>query len=444
MRTRRLVSFFFVMGAMSFGMACAGPKVTNLGSNDGKGPGAGTPTPGSTGSAVTYYKDVLPVVRQHCQSCHTTGGAAFALDDYDAAKPYAAPVAGAVASGEMPPWPPNPSCQHFQGERVLSDAEKKIFADWNAAGAPEGDPSDAPAAPAATPENQMETPDRTLNPGGDYTFDDVNNEDLYWCFRLDPQITQATDLVGADILPGNPEIVHHVIVFREANGQNNATGLPGFKCDGAPGEFLFAWVPGAAPLKFPAGYGMRLQPTDRLLMQVHYHRNPQAVSQVDRTAATLYFSPTPVTNLVHVSWLGTPSINVPANSDASASGDCTVGSGGADILMTAPHMHTIATKFNATLHPANGGDDQCMIDIPKWSFGWQGGYMYPQPVHVNANDVITSTCTWHNNSNQAVSFGEGTGDEMCFNFVYAVGNIPQYCFPGSALFQLFANGGVGN
>ncbi|HVO30904.1 MAG TPA: hypothetical protein VMV18_09210, partial [bacterium] len=66
-----------VLSAVSLGMACAAPKVTDLGSSTPREGGNPTPTPGSNGN-VTYYKDVLPIVYAQCSSCHTTGGAAFA------------------------------------------------------------------------------------------------------------------------------------------------------------------------------------------------------------------------------------------------------------------------------------------------------------------------------------------------------------------------------
>ena len=439
MSTRHTLGFAFLATSALLAVACGAPRVTDLG-----GGGSGNPTPEPTSTSqnatVTYYKDVLPLVQRECASCHTAGGAAFALDQYDAAKPYSQPMSAAIASKSMPPWPPDPACQHFQGERVLSDAERKIFSDWNSAGAPAGNPADAPASQAQTG-NGLGTPDRVLDGGSDYTYNPAAQQDLYWCFRLNPGITTPTDFVAADVQPGNKEIVHHVIVFREANGQANAVGGAGFKCDGAPGEFLFAWVPGSAALKFPEGYGMKLQPNDRLLMQIHYHSVANAASNVDRTAAKIYFAQTPVQKLVHVSWLGSPSISIPANGDASSSGDCVVPNGGAEVLMTAPHMHTLATKFKATVRTAAGAD-ACLIDIPKWDFGWQGGYMFPQPLQLKAGDTITSTCSWHNNTNQQVGFGEGTGQEMCFNFVYSVGTLPQYCFPGGNLFGIFAGGGM--
>src|SRR5262249_35996179 len=40
---------------------------------------------------VTYYRDVQPIVAEHCQMCHVEGGIApFALGTYDEAKPVAA------------------------------------------------------------------------------------------------------------------------------------------------------------------------------------------------------------------------------------------------------------------------------------------------------------------------------------------------------------------
>jgi hypothetical protein len=40
----------------------------------------------------------------------------------------------------------------------------------------------------------------------------------------------------------------------------------------------------------------------------------------------------------------------------------------------------------------------------------------PTPITVQTGDVITTTCTYTNPTNQMVRFGENTGNEMCFNF----------------------------
>jgi hypothetical protein len=45
-------------------------------------------------------------------------------------------------------------------------------------------------------------------------------------------------------------------------------------------------------------------------------------------------------------------------------------------------------------------------------------------------DVLTTTCTYDNPSTSTVTFGEGTRDEMCFDFitVYPYGAATKQCF----------------
>ena len=38
--------------------------------------------------------------------------------------------------------------------------------------------------------------------------------DDYRCFLLDPELERDTWLTGTQVLPGNPEVVHHVILFQ--------------------------------------------------------------------------------------------------------------------------------------------------------------------------------------------------------------------------------------
>ena len=38
--------------------------------------------------------------------------------------------------------------------------------------------------------------------------------DDYRCFLLDPELAEDAFLTGVDVLPGNPDVVHHVIMFQ--------------------------------------------------------------------------------------------------------------------------------------------------------------------------------------------------------------------------------------
>ena len=113
--------------------------------------------------------------------------------------------------------------------------------------------------------------------------------DDYRCFLLDPRLTRDSFLTGTNVLPGNPDVVHHVILFRvdadqvaEAQAKDAAEHGEGWTCFGGTGlqgdfaqvddaNWLGAWAPGARESLAPPGYGVRLDKGSRIVMQVHYN-----------------------------------------------------------------------------------------------------------------------------------------------------------------------------
>ena len=81
----------------------------------------------------------------HCQECHHTGGGGpFALETYKQAKGWAKMMAEVAAEKRMPPWNADPKVGHFKNARGLAPDEIELLADWFRAGAPKGDPAEAP------------------------------------------------------------------------------------------------------------------------------------------------------------------------------------------------------------------------------------------------------------------------------------------------------------
>src|SRR5437868_6242869 len=96
-------------------------------------------------TSPTFYKDVLPIVQQHCQSCHRPGQIGpFSLLDYQSARPWAAAIKSAVATKKMPPWFANPEYGHFDNDRSLKQPEIDTLVAWVNGGAPAGDAVNAP------------------------------------------------------------------------------------------------------------------------------------------------------------------------------------------------------------------------------------------------------------------------------------------------------------
>ena len=104
--------------------------------------------PQKTGEASTpsFYKDVLPILQDHCQSCHRVGEVApMPLVSYEQTRPWAGAMAHAVEMKMMPPWFADPRYGHFSNDASLSDQQIATILAWSAAGAPAGDVHDAPA-----------------------------------------------------------------------------------------------------------------------------------------------------------------------------------------------------------------------------------------------------------------------------------------------------------
>ena len=131
--------------------------------------------------------------------------------------------------------------------------------------------------------------------------------DDYRCFLLDPKVPSDQFITGFNVLPGNPDVVHHVILFRvpadlvaEAEQKDAATPGQGWTCFGNSGlgsggreiddaPWLGAWAPGGSEQVYGKGFGEELGKGSRVVMQVHY--NLLAGKQPDRSAAELRLAP---------------------------------------------------------------------------------------------------------------------------------------------------------
>ena len=72
-------------------------------------------------SKPTFYKDILPVLQDHCQVCHRPGGIApMSLVTYQQAKGSGLAIKQAVVSKQMPPWFADPRYGKFSNDPSLS------------------------------------------------------------------------------------------------------------------------------------------------------------------------------------------------------------------------------------------------------------------------------------------------------------------------------------
>lgn len=425
-----------------------GPIVLSLGfalvgcsGGDTQGAGAGTP-----GAGPTYHRDVKAVVDAKCASCHVAGGIApFALTTFAEVSAQKAAVKAAVENGTMPPWPPAQGCSDYLDDRSLSAEQIKTIASWVDTGAAEGDPKDAPAA--AESKGGLSRVDRTLTMPVAYT--PQLSPDDYRCFLVDWPETETTFVTGVGVQPDNAAVVHHVIAFLATPDQvadyqalDDAESGAGWTCFGGPGGpvagagWVGAWAPGTLGVDYPAGTGIEIPPGSKIVIQVHYNTSttkpaPDQSSvvvkidkQVEKKAVLMPWA--------NIEWVLAHKMEIPAHAmdashtyseDPTPFMDFTAkGIIAKDtpftIYSAGLHMHTRGTSA-VTKVIRSGGGEECLLDIPKWNFHWQGSYGFQKPVLFNPGDELSLECHWNNPSATAMNWGEGTGDEMCLGVYYA-------------------------
>src|SRR5439155_4780543 len=140
---------------------------------------SGEPSVGATRGAVTFNRDVAPIVFQKCAGCHRPGQSApFALLSYAEVKKHSRQIAEATQRRYMPPWLPEPGYGEFAHDRRLSADQIAIIQQWAAEGAVEGDAADQPPPPRFAERWQLGEPDLAVTLPQPYTLP-AEGKDVY-------------------------------------------------------------------------------------------------------------------------------------------------------------------------------------------------------------------------------------------------------------------------
>lgn len=388
----------------------------------------------------TFSKDVARILQNKCQTCHHPGDIApFSLMSYKDAKTFAVAIKDAVNSKRMPPWKPLPSCGNFRDVRQLTDAELATLTQWVDSGAPEGDPADLPTALSFPDGWSLGEPDLIIRPDEDYT--PPKDQDMYRCFTVPTSLRGDRYIQAIDVRAGNRKLVHHVIAYTDPTGASKALDDkdpgPGYTSFGGPGfdtyGMLGGWAPGARPFFNPDGIAMKLDKNARVVFQVHYHPCQTATcglgspkEESDRTEIGLYFAKAPVTKTLQYLPLVNTSFVIPAgNNNYKVTASFTTPLGAKIINMT-PHMHLLGKEIKVEMTVPGKATPDCLVNIDKWDFRWQGTYTYQDPVTLPAGGKLNLTTYFDNsaanpnNPNvppKTVRWGEATTDEMALAFI---------------------------
>lgn len=282
-------------------------------------------------SKYTYSEDVFPIVKAQCGGCHVAGGIApMSLMTYEDARPWAESIRLELTSGHMPPWYGDPGAAPLRDVHKLSPRDLDVVLTWVTGGTPPGPVAKLPAAlgrrswPKGRPDIVLPIPAAIALPADkaedtrDVVLRDDNDRDRMIAF--------------ADVLAGNPSIVHDVTIFSRMPGADEAA-------------VIAVWLPGFAPVAPSPGFGFVWHAHEQLVARVHYRKNWRLENKPasDRSTIGLYLATS--TSAREIRGLRISTGSTGALSDRVQAIAVRVGGGNVDALMRLDAIRPDGTRL---------------------------------------------------------------------------------------------------
>jgi len=387
-------------------------------------------------TAVTYYKDVIPVLQNRCQECHRPGEVApMSFMSYNEVRPWAKAIKAAVLTKKMPPWFADPHVGSFSNNRSLSQVEIDTLVSWADGGAREGNPKEAPKPREFYTGWEIGKPDQVLQMPVAVDIPATGVVD-YTYVVIPTGFTEDKWIQAAEARPDARSAMHHIIAFIRPPGSTwlkeaepGVPFIPGKTVnakqrgapDQMPGELLVGYAPGLPPTECKPGEAKLLKAGSDIVLQLHYTPNGKAVS--DRSKVGLIFAKeSPQRRVVTMNALnvflkipaGDPNYEVHAQAMIPQD---------AMLVSMMPHMHLRGKDFlYRAVYPT--GETQTLLSVPHFDFNWQLGYLLEKELVLPKGTKIECTAHYDNSANNPanpdpsveVHWGDQTWEEMMIGF----------------------------
>ncbi len=412
----------------------------------------GTALAAEPAPAVTFHKDVLPILQKNCQSCHRPGQIApMSFLTYAEARPWAKAMKAAVLTKKMPPWFADPHYLPFANDRSLKPSDIDTIAKWADSGAAEGDAKAAPPVIQWPGEGWEIQPDLIVK-GPEFKVPaHPKNNVIEWSYIIVPSgITTDTWITSMEIRPSEPAVTHHICVYFKPHTadvkynqpiwddkERDETGsaVPRAAGGGRPSQGITAgstgiegcYVPGQRTQDYRTHHAAKLiKAGSDIIFQVHYTPNGQEITDRPEIGFTVAKeAPQRVYVTVGISAPSDPkSFAIPPNDPnwESPKAIATFDQD-ADLVWMFPHMHVRGKDMTYRLvYP--DGHMETVLNVPRYDFNWQLGYDLAAPVHVTKGTRLEVTAHYDNSvnnkfnpdPNRTVYYGDMTWEEMMFPF----------------------------
>lgn len=237
------------------------------------------------GGAVTFTKDVAPIIQQNCQMCHQAGGIGpMPLMTFEQVSMFAPRIRQKVIAREMPPYhyDTDVGIQELKEDGRLTGEEIQTIVSWIDAGTPMGDPAHMPP-PVTWPKAgefrlaaSMGPPDLIIK-SKPYTVP-AQGQDIWWQPVVETGITEERCIRAIETKPSAAArgVTHH------ANSS--------FRVNNRPASRLSEYAMGKLGEIVPDG-SCRLAPANsQVAFDIHYYPHGEQVVD-DMVEVGIWFQP---------------------------------------------------------------------------------------------------------------------------------------------------------
>jgi hypothetical protein len=345
------------------------------------------------------------------------------------------------------PMPPNTK---------LADADMSALDSWLQGGVPTGSASDAQCDVGAsggtlkpgargprdfTTGRLTPTPEETCYEfkvhGSTTSVDDTKYEiadgEHYEQFYYDVPWPAGQVATAYATLSDNAAVLHHWLLFstNEAQVEGNHITAPYPTLIGFDPVLLAGWAVGGPNVVAPDDVGFELPDPGRTInVQWHFY-NSTGKPQADGSSIQICTVPKETrSKLANVTWAGTEDLNgnvwfggagMPPRQESTFTTTCVPGRRGmtADqnihIIGFEPHMHRIGKRMTTSVKHTDGSME--MVFDQPFDFGSETHY--PVDLDLKPGESLVTSCTFNNDTDRGVAFGESSDSEMCYQFTWA-------------------------
>ena len=369
--------------------------------------------------SISYVNDVAPILIEKCMKCHVEGGIApWQMKNHEAVFGWSTMMGEVLRTKRMPPYHADPLYGHIKNDLSLSKSELQTLVHWIDAGAKKDGNSDplaeyedeAPMWELGVPELVFELDQEEIPANGiiDYRYQehDIDVDKDIWATAF-------------QILPGNQEVLHHVLVsVIYPDGFVEPIDRRSPWIDG----LLAAWAPGGETEVFPKNTGRAIPKGSRLHFQMHYTTNGKA--QSDKSTVGVYYTDQKPDNEYLMVGAYNTDLKIPPHVKRYENKAKYLFESDATLYALFPHMHFRgkSMKFTA-LYP--DGRKEILLNVPNYSFNWQRGYILEEPLKIPARTVLYVDGIFDNSKQNSfnpapektVYWGDFSFDEMLIGFL---------------------------